>query len=71
MLKFLTFPPYLHPRNLCPKIFERDILKTVWENAAKYKISVQLGTKVNRLDFEVKSQGHDQRSYAYALMSLC
>jgi len=45
------------------QVCEHDILQTARENFTEFTTSVQLGTKMNRLDFEVskiKGQGHGE-----------
>ena len=43
---------------LCTKIFQHDILQTACGNFVRCTTWVQLGTKMNCLDLEVKAQGH-------------
>ena len=46
------------------KVCVQDILQTTCVNFTKFRSKVQLGTKMNILDFEVKGQGHDHTSYS-------
>jgi len=60
------------------EVCEYDILQTAHENFTKFKTQVQLGTKINWLDFEakkVKSQVYEtkcgQKSFALKCMFAC